>query len=165
MLLEHGAAVGFDLTPLHLLACWSPARAGKAGDSVAADKDSSSSKADKSSNSRPDGDNAAAAAESDQVKEHLDAANIVLAAHPAAGGSVDAVTEFHGDTPLTLAATTGATDVARLLLQHGADCNMARSIDAVRPIDIAVYRGNLELAVMLLEHGADVSCLRCSEWD
>ena len=47
-------------------------------------------------------------------------------------------------------------DVARLLLEHGADVN-ARNKDSVTPLHIAAGEGHVDVARLLLEHGAYVN--------
>jgi ankyrin repeat protein len=46
-------------------------------------------------------------------------------------------------------------DVARLLLEHGADVN-ARGIDLSTPLHVAAQYGRVEVVRVLLEHRADV---------
>lgn len=73
------------------------------------------------------------------------------------GADVDA----HGrswmtGTPLNSAAAGRHTDVARLLLNAGADPN-SRQAGGWTPLHSAVHNGNLELVELLFEHGADPS--------
>jgi len=60
-----------------------------------------------------------------------------------------------GDTPLHDAAAYGHVDVARLLVERGADVN-ARSNDGWTPLHVAAYKGYLDVARLLVESGADV---------
>jgi ankyrin repeat protein len=52
-------------------------------------------------------------------------------------------------TALGLAAAAGYLDIARLLLEHGADLQSAG-----RGLDLALQRGYLEIVHVLTEHGA-----------
>lgn len=191
MLLQHGAVADTDITPLHLLACWSP---GIGGAVIAEDQHSSNEAegvgngtnkrtnssmtaaahpgnrgASSSSSSVTQAQDAALlAARRAGVQEQLAAARLLIAGHRMPDGSisgridVDAATAVDGETPLTTAAITGAFEIAELLLQHGADLNLPRTLDAAQPIDIAVCMGQLEIARLLLEHGAEVSrCRGC----
>jgi ankyrin repeat protein len=56
-------------------------------------------------------------------------------------------------TPLGTCAFAGANDVAKLLLEHGADPNVAED-DRFTPLDAAVENGNAELAEVLRAHMA-----------
>jgi ankyrin repeat protein len=56
--------------------------------------------------------------------------------------------------PLNSAAAGGHTDVARLLLDHGADAN-ARDAAGFAPLHAAAQAGNDELYELLVAHGAD----------
>ncbi|KAF6261824.1 ankyrin repeat-containing domain protein [Scenedesmus sp. NREL 46B-D3] len=187
MLLQHGAVADTDITPLHLLACWSPELGGavKAEDQHSSNEDEGvgngtnkktnssmtaaahpgnrgASSSSSSSSSTQAQDAALLAARRAGVQEQLTAARLLIAGHRMPDGSisgridVDAATAVHGETPLTTAAITGAFEIAELLLQHGADLNLPRTLDAARPIDIAVCMGQLEIARLLLEHGAEV---------
>ncbi len=69
------------------------------------------------------------------------------------GATVDAP-NGHGDTPLHLAADTGALAVARLLISRGADVN-ARTRDGMTPLHAAARRGATDVIDLLLSHGAD----------
>jgi len=69
-----------------------------------------------------------------------------------------------GWTPLHYAAERGATEVARLLLYHGADPNAA-SARGGRPVALAAHPGPwkagpaLELIRLLAQHGAEIDVL------
>lgn len=74
----------------------------------------------------------------------------------AAGADPDALAtaSFAQVTPLGTAATFGATDVAELLLDHGA--NTERTSDhGATPLHSAAANGNHALVELLLAHGAD----------
>jgi cytohesin len=64
----------------------------------------------------------------------------------------------HGWTPLHRAAYRGHADVARLLLEHGADAN-AKSKDSFfpTPLHLAAAVGHVDVTKLLLEHGADAN--------
>ncbi len=71
----------------------------------------------------------------------------------------DADVDAHGRgwmtrTPLDSAAAGRHIDVARLLLEAGADLN-ARQSGGWTPLHSAAHNGDLELVKLLLEHGAD----------
>lgn len=63
------------------------------------------------------------------------------------------------DSPLHLAAQFGLTDLAKLLLSHGADVNSLRDWGAytVTPLHIAASKGHYEIAKLLIGHSADVN--------
>jgi hypothetical protein len=188
MLQQHGADADVDdITPLHLLACWSPAQVKAAADNPPS---SSSSGAASTKSSRPtrsskaaaaaagdvpvDGSNSSAAAAANvqiQLQEQLAAARMLIDGYRLPDGSligscceVDTETSYAGETALTVAAGTGAVELAKLLLQNGAAVNLPRTIDAARPIDIAVEAEQLEVACLLLEHGAEVGLLGLCFW-
>ncbi|NIN67511.1 MAG: ankyrin repeat domain-containing protein, partial [Anaerolineae bacterium] len=56
-------------------------------------------------------------------------------------------------TPLHKAAFGGNVELARLLLERGADV-AAMTDDGRTPLDIAIERGHAELADVLRRHGA-----------
>jgi ankyrin repeat protein len=57
-------------------------------------------------------------------------------------------------TPLASALAVQRNDIARTLIEHGADVN-AKGDNDVTPLHTAAARGNLESAKLLLDHGAD----------
>jgi ankyrin repeat protein len=57
-------------------------------------------------------------------------------------------------TPLNSAAATGRLDIARMLLERGANPN-ARQADDFVPLHAAAQNGQREMAELLLKHGAD----------
>jgi ankyrin repeat protein/L-ascorbate metabolism protein UlaG (beta-lactamase superfamily) len=60
------------------------------------------------------------------------------------------------DTPLGLVAIDGNVDIARLLIEHGADVNLG-DIDNSTPLDNACVRNKLAMATYLIEQGANVN--------
>lgn len=69
------------------------------------------------------------------------------------GADVDAPNEF-GDSPLTDMAVLDRNDMARMLLNAGADPNGALTTYRERPIHAAARKGNVALVQMLLDAGA-----------
>jgi ankyrin repeat protein len=70
----------------------------------------------------------------------------------------DAVNGFSPDgfPPLSLAAFFGHPEIARFLIESGADVNaQARNPMQVRPIHAAAARNDTVLVKLLLDHGAD----------
>jgi ankyrin repeat protein len=59
------------------------------------------------------------------------------------------------ETPLGVASRWGHTEVARVLLEHGADASI-RDGDGWCPLERAAENGDVEVVRVLLEHGADV---------
>lgn len=60
-----------------------------------------------------------------------------------------------GTTPLLLASGLEHTEMAKLLLQKGADVNISDK-ELNLPIHIACYNGDLQLVTELIAHGADL---------
>ncbi len=58
------------------------------------------------------------------------------------------------NTPLNAAVASNRVEVARRLLEHGADPN-TRQHNAVSPLHSAAFNGNLEMVKLLLAHHAD----------
>lgn len=63
-----------------------------------------------------------------------------------------------GYTPLHRAAYSNNVEIARILIQYGADVN-ARTEMLWTPLHSAVKWSNAEVAAFLLQHGADVNAL------
>ena len=64
-------------------------------------------------------------------------------------------TTAHGDTALLLAAYRGHTEVARVLIEAGADVN-ARNTRTNTVLHEAASNGHNDLVTLLLEHGAEI---------
>ena len=60
----------------------------------------------------------------------------------------------YGVSALGFAAERGHIDIARLLVERGADVNVADVFYGSRPIDFALRSGRLDIALYLLEHGS-----------
>lgn len=74
----------------------------------------------------------------------------------AAGAEVNAASrETMKLTPLGSAMATAQNEIARTLIQHGANVN-AKGASDLTPLHTAAARGNIEAATLLLEHGADI---------
>ena len=69
------------------------------------------------------------------------------------GAGVNAATRY-GVSALGFAAERGHFDIVRLLVERGADVNVADVFYGSRPIDFALRSGRLDIAVYLLEHGS-----------
>ena len=59
-----------------------------------------------------------------------------------------------GETPLHRAITRGQTEVAKLLIESGADVNIGRKRDGRTPLAMAEGRGRDEIAQLLKAKGA-----------
>lgn len=70
----------------------------------------------------------------------------------AKGFDVDSRNEF-GDTPLLDVVRLGNSNVAKLLLDHGASPNVESVVGT--PLHCAIERGSVEIVKLLLEAGAD----------
>ncbi|WP_161634936.1 ankyrin repeat domain-containing protein [Leptolyngbya sp. Heron Island J] len=71
-------------------------------------------------------------------------------------GGIDPNLVYNTNTALTYAARDGFTEIARLLIDYGADVNWIDG-EGVTPLILASFKGHLELTQLLLEHGADVT--------
>ena len=71
----------------------------------------------------------------------------------ASGMSVNSTNKY-GVSALGFAAERGHFDIVRLLVERGADVNIADSFYGSRPIDFALRGGHLNIAVYLLEHNS-----------
>ena len=67
------------------------------------------------------------------------------------------------ETPLSLACRQGYSEVARVLLEHGADTEI-KDIDNYSPLERSSERGHVEVVRVLLENHADVNFLDRNKW-
>jgi ankyrin repeat protein len=58
--------------------------------------------------------------------------------------------------PLQSAVAANNTDIAKILLEAGAEVNV-RQISGITPLHSAAHHGNIELIILLLEAGSDVN--------
>jgi ankyrin repeat protein len=58
--------------------------------------------------------------------------------------------------PIHSATASNNTDIAKILLEAGANVNVAQ-VSGLTPLHSAAHHGNIELIILLLEAGADVS--------
>ncbi|MDA0866449.1 MAG: ankyrin repeat domain-containing protein [Cyanobacteria bacterium] len=65
---------------------------------------------------------------------------------------------YHTNTALTYAARDGFTDIAQLLIDHGAEVNWVDG-EGVTPLILASLKGHTALAELLLHHGADITVI------
>ncbi|HBL27770.1 MAG TPA: hypothetical protein DD490_13110, partial [Acidobacteria bacterium] len=72
----------------------------------------------------------------------------------ASGVAVDAPAR-HGQTALFFAAGEGHLEVARLLLEHGANADVHDGFFGQSAVDVALQAGNRELVRLLLDRGAE----------
>ena len=59
-------------------------------------------------------------------------------------------------TPLASAMATAQIQIAKTLIEHGANVN-AKGASDLTPLHTAAARGNIEAATLLLDHGADIN--------
>jgi len=78
------------------------------------------------------------------------------------GPDVNAKSILLNYTPLHYAAKHGHVEIARLLIEKGADVNALGCLDKT-PLHYAALWGHFEIARLLIEKGADVSALTCSD--
>ena len=84
---------------------------------------------------------------------HPEAVQVLLAA----GADVNlASRESMKVTPLASASAAGQLEIARMLIEHGANVN-ARAASDFTPLYESAASGRIEFARLLLEHGADVN--------
>ena len=63
---------------------------------------------------------------------------------------------YNTNTALTYAARDGFTEIARLLIDHGAEVNWIDG-EGVTPLILASFKDHIELVQLLLAHGADIT--------
>lgn len=76
--------------------------------------------------------------------------------HLAAGTDINAADPFGGSSPLITAAVFGKTEMARLLIEAGADLNF-RNKEGATALLSAAFFGRPEIVRLLLDAGADKS--------
>lgn len=69
---------------------------------------------------------------------------------------------YNTNTALTYAARDGFTEIARVLIDHGADVNWIDG-EGVTPLILASFKNHIELVQLLLAHGADKTIK--DQWD
>ena len=80
----------------------------------------------------------------------------VVKQHLAKGVDIDAVDSVSGITPLTWAVIRGQSQMAELLVQHGADVN-AKNNDGGTSLHAAAFLGRVEIVKLLVQHEADIN--------
>lgn len=65
-------------------------------------------------------------------------------------------TYIKGLPPLHIAIMANSLNIARLLIEKGADPNI-KTEDGTSPLHVAIAKGNLEIVKLLIEYGADVN--------
>ena len=93
---------------------------------------------------------------SSPLSEAVKIADPVLVEKLLAAGADPEAPNADGQTALMLAARAGALDVARLLLEHGADVNRRELWRGQTALMWAADEAQTELTRLLIEHGADV---------
>lgn len=68
---------------------------------------------------------------------------------------LDSDMDCFGGTHLYIAAKKGHTDIAKLLLERGADKNKATPVDGTAPLYVATFNGRTNIAKLLLDRDAD----------
>jgi hypothetical protein len=66
-----------------------------------------------------------------------------------------AAVNHDGWPPLAYACLEGHVDVARYLIEHGADVN-GRAVNGATPLMLAARSGQIEIAKLLIDKGADI---------
>jgi ankyrin repeat protein len=64
--------------------------------------------------------------------------------------------DANGDAPLVMAAYQGHTEIARLLLEAGADVTAVDPAMKATALHAAAYAGRSEAAALLIEYGIDI---------
>lgn len=81
---------------------------------------------------------------------------VVVKQHIKAGSDLNAKDAFSGSTPLITAATFGKVDVAKALIDAGADLSVANN-DGSNPLHTAAFFGRIEIVQLLIDANADKS--------
>lgn len=69
---------------------------------------------------------------------------------------------YHTNTALTYAARDGFTEIARVLIDSGAEVNWIDG-EGVTPLILAAFKGHADLVRLLLDHGANTTVR--DQWD
>jgi ankyrin repeat protein len=69
------------------------------------------------------------------------------------GANVNTQNNYNYYTPLHYASQSGKLEIARLLLDHGADVHI-QSSDGVTPFQVAIHHSHHDIAQLLLDSGA-----------
>jgi ankyrin repeat protein len=77
--------------------------------------------------------------------------------------NVNVKEDWDGSTPLHWAAWKGHIEIARLLLQNGAEVN-AKSNDGSAPLHWAAIHGHVNILHLLVENGADLEAQSNNGW-
>ncbi len=78
----------------------------------------------------------------------------VVKQHIAAGTDLNSKEPFNGSTPLNSAATFNKTEIAKALIDAGADLSIANN-DGSTPLHSAAFFGRVEMVQLLLDANAD----------
>lgn len=78
----------------------------------------------------------------------------VIKQHIAAGSNLNEKDPFGGSSPLTSAALFGELEIAKVLIEAGADINFKNN-EGSTPLHIAAFFCNTEIVKLLLDNGAD----------
>lgn len=78
----------------------------------------------------------------------------VVRQHIKAGTNIDEIEPMSGSTPLISAATFGKTDIAKVLIQAGADLTITNN-DGTTPLHSAAFFCRVEIVQMLIDVNAD----------
>ena len=88
------------------------------------------------------------------VRQHIDWGTDLNQTFVVEGG------DWYGATPLHLAVAHDQENIARLILDNGADINIrANNLDGASPLAWAAFLGKVRLTKILLDRGADVDAL------
>ena len=71
------------------------------------------------------------------------------------GAHVNSTCEFYGDTAIIWAARKNRDDVAKVLLENGADANFVR-VGGWPALMVAALGGNIQVAKVLMAYGANI---------
>ncbi|EXJ68497.1 uncharacterized protein A1O5_08290 [Cladophialophora psammophila CBS 110553] len=78
--------------------------------------------------------------------------------------SSNKLSDLRPPSPLGLALQNGHYDVAKLLIERGADVNSVAHLTLVRPLHFAVFSGKEELVKLLIDNKADINGREVDGW-